>query len=143
MAHPCHAAQRAHVEATLRSLAFSVAGGDSTATRVPPIINVYNKCDLLASNTETQLKDDPAHLISARSQIGLDPLLEDIERQVLAVTDRRKLQMRVPNGGPEMAWLYKNAAVVSTVADDNNPERLLMQVVISQLTLDKFKREFC
>lgn len=141
VAHPCHAAQRAHVESTLRSLAFSVAGGDSTATRMPPIINVYNKCDLLAPNAQPQ--ENTAHLISARSQIGLDPLLEDIERQVLAVTDRRKLQMRVPNGGPEMAWLYKNAAVVSTVADEKNPERLLMQVVISQLTLDKFKREFC
>lgn len=141
VAHPCHAAQRAHVESTLRSLAFSVAGGDSTATRMPPIINVYNKCDLLEPNAQPQ--DGAAHLISARSQIGLDPLLEDIERQVLAVTDRRKLQMRVPNGGPEMAWLYKNAAVVSTVADEKNPQRLLMQVVISQLTLDKFKREFC
>lgn len=141
VAHPCHAAQRAHVESTLRSLAFSVAGGDSTATRMPPIINVYNKCDLLAPNA--QPRENTAHLISARSHIGLDPLLKDIERQVLAVTDRRKLQMRVPNGGPEMAWLYKNAAVVSTVADEKNPERLLMQVVISQLTLDKFKREFC
>jgi len=51
--------------------------------------------------------------------------------------------MRVPSGGPEMAWLYKNAAVVETTADAENPERLMMHVVISQRTLDQFKRQFC
>lgn len=147
LSHPCHAAQRAHVESTLRSLAFSVAGGDSTASHMPPIINVYNKCDLLSPNVkpsaEVQESTETAHRISARALTGLDPLLEDIEQQVLAVTGRRKLQMRVPNGGPEMAWIYKNTAVVYTEADKENPERLLMQVVISQRTFEQFKRQFC
>ncbi|KAH8394569.1 hypothetical protein KR215_008827 [Drosophila sulfurigaster] len=148
LSHPCHAAQSAHVESTLRSLAFSIAGGDSTATHMPPIINVYNKCDLVPASAEPTAAEQEgsrraAHRISARALTGLDPLLQDIERQVLAVTGRRKLQMRVPNGGPEMAWLYKNAAVVFTEADEKNPERLLMQVVICQRTLEQFKRKFC
>ncbi|EDW44997.1 putative GTP-binding protein 6 [Drosophila sechellia] len=141
LSHPCHAAQRSHVEATLRSLAFNVAGGDSTASQLPPIINVYNKCDLVSQ--EAQSSSDPVHHISARAQTGLEPLLDDIEQQILTATGRRKLQMRVPSGGPEMAWLYKNAAVVETTADAENPERLMMHVVISQRTLDQFKRQFC
>ncbi|KAH8363677.1 hypothetical protein KR084_013006 [Drosophila pseudotakahashii] len=141
LSHPCHAAQRNHVEATLRSLAFNVAGGDSTASQLPPIINVYNKCDLVSA--ETQSSPDSVHHISARAQTGLESLLDDIEQQILTATGRRKLQMRVPSGGPEMAWLYKNSAVVKTTADEKNPERLMMHVVISQRTLDQFKRQFC
>ncbi|KAH8292401.1 hypothetical protein KR054_009378 [Drosophila jambulina] len=142
LSHPCHVVQRSHVEATLRSLAFNVAGGDSTASQLPPIIDVYNKCDLVSSTPEATSDAAAVHHISARSQTGLEPLLEDIEQQILTATGRRKLQMRVPNGGPEMAWLYKNAAVVETIADEENPERLMMHVVISQRTLDQFKREF-
>ncbi|EDV92832.1 putative GTP-binding protein 6 [Drosophila grimshawi] len=140
LSHPCHAAQRAHVESTLRSLAFSVAGGDSSASQLPPIINVYNKCDLVTPQAQTAAG---GHLISARAQSGLEPLLMDIEEQILNVTGRRKLQVRVPSGGPEMAWLYKNAAVVNTKADEQNSEKILMRVVISQRTLDQFKRQFC
>ncbi|XP_017143165.1 putative GTP-binding protein 6 [Drosophila miranda] len=138
LSHPCHAAQRSHVESTLRSLAFNVSGGDPTTSQLPPIINVYNKCDLVSQPSS----DAAVHHISARAQTGLEPLLADIEEQILAATGRRKLQMRVPSGGPEMAWLYKNAAVVDTVADEANPNRLMMHVVISHRTLDQFKREF-
>jgi len=68
------------------------------------------------------------HHISARAQTGLEPLLDDNEQQILTATGRRKLKMRVPSGGPEMAWLYKNAAVVETTADEENPERLLKRL---------------
>ncbi|XP_017848642.1 putative GTP-binding protein 6 isoform X2 [Drosophila busckii] len=124
LSHPCHAAQRTHVESTLRSMSFNLTDGDADANH---LLN-KNIC---------------AHHISARAHTGLEPLLKDIERQILTVTGRRKIQMRVPNGGSEMAWLYKNAAVVDTIADAANPERLLMQVVISQRVLEQFKREFC
>ncbi|XP_017104664.2 putative GTP-binding protein 6 [Drosophila bipectinata] len=141
LSHPCHVAQRNHVEATLRSLAFNMSGGDSTTSQLPPIINVYNKCDLIPIKSQTSSETD--HHISARTQMGLDSLLVDIEQQILLATGRKKLQMRVPNGGQEMAWLYKNAAVVETMADEKNPEWLMMQVVITQRTLDQFKRQFC
>ncbi|KAH8304919.1 hypothetical protein KR018_004647 [Drosophila ironensis] len=137
LSHPCHEAQKNHVEATLRSLAFNL----SSESELPPVINVYNKCDLVASQKQTT--SDAVHHISARTQAGLEPLLQDIEREILKATGRRKLQMRVPNGGPEMSWLYKNTAVVETRADDNNPEWLMMQVVITQRTLETFKRQFC
>ncbi|XP_017968822.1 putative GTP-binding protein 6 [Drosophila navojoa] len=148
LSHPCHAAQRAHVEATLRSLAFSVSQGNSNAGELPPIINVFNKCDLLKPNAQVSMlaeQTDTAmcHLTSARTHAGLQTLLKDVEQQILDVTGRRKLQVRVPSGGPEMAWLYKNAAVVDTKADEQNAEKILMRVVISQCTLDQFMREFC
>ncbi|XP_034664298.1 putative GTP-binding protein 6 [Drosophila subobscura] len=142
LSHPCHVAQRTHVESTLRSLAFNVSGGDPATSQLPPIINVYNKCDLVSQSASDVDAEAAAHHISARAQTGLEPLLADIEEQILAATGRRKLQMRVPSGGPEMAWLYKNAAVVDTVADEAYPNRLMMHVVISQRTLDQFKRQF-
>lgn len=141
LSHPCHVAQRNHVEATLRSLAFNMSSVDSTASQLPPIINVYNKCDLIPGKSQPTSESD--HHISARTQMGLDSLLVDIEQQILLATGRKKLKMRVPNGGQEMAWLYKNAAVVETMADEKNSEWLMMQVVITQRTLDQFKKKFC
>ncbi|XP_030373667.1 putative GTP-binding protein 6 [Scaptodrosophila lebanonensis] len=137
--HPCHAAQREHVETTLKNLAFSIS---SESASLPPIINVYNKSDLLHGGEEKALADGN-HWISARTQTGLEPLLTDIEDNILAATDRRKLQMRVKSGGSEMAWLYKHAAVVDVSADSTNPELLLMHVVITQRALEQFKRQFC
>lgn len=118
-----------------------MSGGDSTASQLPPIINVYNKCDLIPMKGQKTSETD--HHISARTQMGLETLLVDVEQQILVATGRKKLKMRVPNGGQEMAWLYKNAAVVETMADEKNPEWLMMQVVITQRTLDQFKRQFC
>lgn len=148
LSHPCHAAQRAHVESTLRALALSVSGDNANSGELPPIVNVFNKSDLLKPNAQiavlTQHENtNIGHLTSARNHTGLHSLLKDVEQKVLAVTGRRKLQVRVPSGGPEMAWLYKNAAVVETKADEQNAEKILMQVVISQCTLDQFMREFC
>uniref|UniRef100_W8B087 Putative GTP-binding protein 6 n=1 Tax=Ceratitis capitata TaxID=7213 RepID=W8B087_CERCA len=137
VSHRCKQAQQQHVMTTLETLKNTI----STTEKMPPVINVGNKVDLISSLMSPQTPSD-THYVSSTQQIGLKDLLIDIEKQILAVTGRRRVTMRVRNGGPEVAWLYKNTAVTNVRADEISAEYLLMTVVISELTMQQFKREF-
>ncbi|XP_018803712.1 PREDICTED: putative GTP-binding protein 6 [Bactrocera latifrons] len=135
--HRCKEAQRQHVLATLQSLKNSVAVNQE----IPPIINVANKIDLTSSRAHLKPSKDMFY-VSATERTGLKELSLEIERQILTVTGRRKITMRVQNGGQEVAWLYKNTAVTIVKADSSSAEHLLMTVVIDELAMQQFKREF-
>ncbi|XP_058057672.1 putative GTP-binding protein 6 [Anopheles bellator] len=143
MAHEAHTEQRAHVERTLQSL---MRDGDRKLTE-DRIINVGNKIDLvtdpsdLPSSGDTDT-DDRLHLISSQTLHGVHELLMEVERRVLRVTGRQRLVIRVPMGGQEVAWLYKNAAVTETAADSENAERMLVSVVITEAKLQQFRHLF-
>ncbi|XP_067646314.1 putative GTP-binding protein 6 [Eurosta solidaginis] len=137
VSHRCREAQQQHVLTTLQALQNTVGG----TQQMPPIINVGNKADLLSSQTEAQALKD-MHFVSATQHKGLRELLEEIEQKILTATGRRKMTLRVRNGGAEVAWLYKNTAVTNVCADETSAEHLLMSVVISELTMEHFKRTF-
>ncbi|XP_053673556.1 putative GTP-binding protein 6 [Anopheles nili] len=146
MAHENYKEQRAHVERTLASL---MRNGERSLTP-ERIINVGNKIDLVPGESSMRLTDgeeepstvDRLHLVSSRTLHGMGSLLQEIERRVLRVTDRQRMVVRVPMGGQEVAWLYKNAAVTETAADPNNAERLLVNLVITEAKLQQFRHLF-
>ncbi|XP_014088681.2 putative GTP-binding protein 6 [Bactrocera oleae] len=135
--HICKEAQRQHVVATLLSLKNSIAVNQE----IPPIINVANKIDLTSSQGHRKVSKDMFY-VSATERTGLKELSLEIERQILTVTGRRKITMRVQNGGPEVAWLYKNTAVKNVKADNSSAEHLLITVIIDELTMQQFKKKF-
>ncbi|XP_037814243.1 putative GTP-binding protein 6 [Lucilia sericata] len=140
VSHACYEAQKQHVETTLKSLTQNMSWETEDKVDLPPIISVGNKIDLLNSkdvNSFTGLK------VSAKKQQGLSELMVEIENHILATTNRRKLTIRVPNGGIEMSWLYKNAAVVHIKADSVDSQNLLMDIVIKESVLQQFKKQFC
>nr|XP_029731787.1 putative GTP-binding protein 6 [Aedes albopictus] len=132
--------QKKHVETTLTSLLKS----SGVAQGHPPldnVINVGNKVDLLATRgieTPTGIQ----HLVSSKTLHGMHVLLEEIERKILEVTGRRKIIIRVPMGGSEVAWLYKNAAVTETAADPEDSQRMLVSAVITEAKLQQFRHQF-
>ncbi|XP_049283756.1 putative GTP-binding protein 6 [Anopheles funestus] len=149
MAHENHSEQRAHVERTLGKLMHN--GEQSLSPE--RIINVGNKIDLVADPSEFTIECngggkqpssdyDRLHLISSQTLVGVHELLLELERRVLMVTGRQRIVIRVPMGGAEMAWLYKNAAVTETAADPDNAERLLVSVVITEAKLQQFRHLF-
>ncbi|XP_053957670.1 putative GTP-binding protein 6 [Anastrepha ludens] len=137
ISHTCKQAQQQHVITTLQSLKNTVAASE----QMPPIINVGNKVDLMSTELQPQPTEN-IHMVSATKLTGLKELLFEIERQILIATGRRKMTMRVRNGGAEVAWLYKNTAVTNVRVDEASAEHLLMTVVVSELTIQKFKRTF-
>lgn len=135
LSHENFMEQRKHVENTLQTLFQSL---ERDSKKVPPVINVGNKIDLLPSYTG----DENMNFVSSKTLNGLNRLLESIENKILIETDHKKMILRVTNGGPEISWLYKNGAVTSVRADEKNPNMLLVQVVISNTSIHKFKTIF-
>ncbi|XP_069693094.1 putative GTP-binding protein 6 isoform X2 [Periplaneta americana] len=105
------------------------------------ILVVGNKLDLLPDKVGN--KDLNCNLfVSAVTNEGLDDLVIKLDEVILKATGRCCVRMRVPSGGEESRWLYKNAAVTEVIADNNNSEFLLMTVVISEAQLMKFRHNF-
>lgn len=138
LSHTCYEAQKHHVEMTLKSLTRNMLVENEVKMDLPPIISVGNKIDLLQTT-----KDFSGLKVSAKKQQGLNDLLNEIEQQILKTTNRRKLTIRVPNGGVEMSWLYKNSAVVNMREDTEDAQNLLMDIVIKESVLQQFKKQFC
>lgn len=142
--------QRLHVEETLKKLMYN---SESEKTQLlKNIINVGNKCDLVENlDKSIEIFDDlsnenetsePMHFISCSKGSGLPDLVEAIEKNILKVTNRRKMIIRVPQGGEELAWLYKNMAVTNTEICDKNSEYLKVHVLLTDLALTLFKNNF-
>lgn len=126
--------QKDHVENTLKKLFQSI---ENNSKKIPPVINVGNKIDLVS-----KYSGDNINFVSSKTLHGLNQLLKNIEDNILIETDRRKIVLRVTNGGPEISWLYKNGAVTSVMADENNPNFLLVKVIMSNTSMQKFKTTF-
>lgn len=140
LSHSCYDAQKQHVETTLKTLTQNLYLEKNSKALLPPIISVGNKIDLVETKDHI---DFSGLLVSAKKNQGLSKLLVKIEEIVLKTTSRKKLTIRVPNGGVEMSWLYKNAAVVNMKADDIDSQSLLMDIVIKESVLQQFKKQFC
>uniref|UniRef100_A0A1A9WFM7 Hflx-type G domain-containing protein n=1 Tax=Glossina brevipalpis TaxID=37001 RepID=A0A1A9WFM7_9MUSC len=141
VSHACYQAQKEHVERTLKSLTYNLKIKDEEEYQLPPVINVANKIDLLKNEKIAQLDD--LLKVSCKNLNGLEELLSVIEKNILEATTRKKITFRVRNGGSEMSWLYKQAAVVNMQADQNEPEFMLMDVIITDIGFEQFKRQFC
>lgn len=129
--------QRDHVETTLASLIRN--NTKQTNHIMENVINVGNKVDLVPSD---QRNFDGLPTISSTTFAGINDLLLNLEEKILASTNRTKMTMRVPMGGEEMQWIYKNAAVTDSDADSKDSQMILLHVVISQAKLQQFKHHF-
>ncbi|XP_050069473.1 putative GTP-binding protein 6 [Anopheles maculipalpis] len=141
MAHENCSEQRAHVERTLGKLMHN----GERSLNPERIINVGNKIDLVPDPSALDVECNDygrLHLISSQTLVGVHELLLEVERRVLKLTGRQRIVIRVPMGGQEMAWLYKNAAVTETAADPADAERLLVSVVITEAKLQQFRHLF-
>lgn len=129
--------QRNHVETTLASLIRN--NTKQTDHIMDNVINVGNKVDLVPAD---ERNFDDLRTISSKTLAGVNDLLVEVEQKLLSVTNRMTMTMRVPMGGEEMQWLYKNAAVADSEADANNSQMMLLHVVISNAKLQQFKHRF-
>lgn len=129
--------QKQHVETTLASLIRN--NTKQTDHIMDNVINVGNKVDLVPPEARN-FRD--FRTISSTTFAGINDLLMDVEKKLLTVTNRMQMTMRVPMGGPEMQWIYKNAAVTDSEADAENSQMILLHVVISHAKLQQFKHRF-
>ncbi|CAH2007912.1 unnamed protein product [Acanthoscelides obtectus] len=73
---------------------------------------------------------------------GLEELRNLLENRILEVTGRRKITIKIENGGEEMRWLHKNSTVLSELPDVENSQYMNIDVIITEANLSKFKHYF-
>ncbi|XP_063228745.1 putative GTP-binding protein 6 [Bacillus rossius redtenbacheri] len=134
LSHPDMVAQTETVQETLQSLQVQ-------KELVENLVVVGNKTDLAPPDA---LRNEPPDTlqVSATTHRGLTQLCEKLEQVVVAATNRMVVVMKVPMGGAEAAWLYKEATVVDVKADEDDMQCMLMKVVISRENIARFRRYF-
>lgn len=130
MSHPNVQVQKVHVENTLKNL-------NVDNNLLEHVINVGNKIDRLE---HAQLDEDATTvLISCTTGVGLDELKNRIEKQIIKVTNRRIIKIRVRTGQDEYEWLRANTAIVNI---DTDGDYSVIKVIITQSDIDIFKKLF-
>lgn len=129
--------QKQHVETTLASLIRN--NTKQTNHIMENVINVGNKVDLVP---ESERDFGDLITVSSVTLAGINDLLETVQKRVLETTNRFTIVMRIPSGGEEMQWLYKNAAVTGCEEDPKNSQMILLHVVISDAKFQQFRHHF-
>lgn len=128
-----------HVETTLIALMKNFKQNDEIVS-LNNVINIGNKIDLVPKEKEENF--DGLQTLSSKTLVGINDLLIELEEKILKATERLKMTIRVPMGGEEMQWLYKNTAITNSEADPNDNQKILLHVVISEAVLEQFKHRF-
>ncbi|KAF7269275.1 hypothetical protein GWI33_017730 [Rhynchophorus ferrugineus] len=126
--------KRKHVLNILKSL-----GNQTNSDVSDKIFTIGNKCDLIDNTEDPNIE---CMHVSAEKGIGLEKLVQELEKFILNKTGRQKITIRVPNGGDEIRWLYKNATILEEVPDIKNNQYILAKVIITAVNIQKFKSYF-
>ncbi|CAH1153507.1 unnamed protein product [Phaedon cochleariae] len=129
----CFKYKRNHVLTTLNELS-SQSGHCNIMDKV---ISVGNKIDLAEIVEESDLVT-----VSAKNGIGLNNLRSHLEKAILKFTARQILTVKIPNGGDEIRWLYKNSTVVSEIPSEDNQQLIKAKIIITDSNLRKFRHNF-
>lgn len=107
------------------------------------MLEVGNKIDKLPSLEDMQVEGEDERsdlLISATEGINLGPLKEEIQRRLIANTNRFFTTFRVPSGGEEANWLYKETSVHEATADPKDNNFMLLSCLINFAAFGRFKK---
>lgn len=113
MANPSHAAQKKQVLEVLADL--GVVDGE-TGTSSIPILEVWNKCDLLDADSLAELGEaaegQGAVILSAATGVAVDALEAELAR--LLTGGAREVSLLLPvSDGRRMAWLHAHGEVLT------------------------------
>lgn len=136
VAHPNSISQKADVEKILNALAHD------HAEDLPPLIEVWNKMDLLAPSEQTAwreferqgvLSEEATGIaISALTGEGLDRLVETVREAVAEPMVEQSFALN-PADGEARAWIYAHAEVLAESIDDLGALTLRTRIRADQL----------
>lgn len=151
VAHDDTEAQSADVEVILRDLGVRGArpgSGEAQQGEGPtPLIEVWNKADLLEPHVHDQLAEIAAHrpieerpaLVSALSGEGIAPLLARIEDRLARDASNFVITLD-PSDGAGLAWLYTQGEVLERREDQDG--RIIMVVRAPPQRRDRILQRF-
>uniref|UniRef100_T1J1K0 Hflx-type G domain-containing protein n=1 Tax=Strigamia maritima TaxID=126957 RepID=T1J1K0_STRMM len=135
LSHPDYVAQKATVRSTLENLKIDQKLLDN-------MIEIDNKVDLMTEE-ERFSKNSAALSVSLVTGEGVSDLKQLIQDKILhPQSNLMSVQFRVPTGGQEFRWLYKEANVTSTDADESDTQFVYIRTVLTKASLSKFRHRF-
>ncbi|XP_008851269.1 putative GTP-binding protein 6 isoform X1 [Nannospalax galili] len=131
VSHPDSELQKASVLSTLCGLHLP-------STLLDSMVEVHNKVDLVPGYSPPGSR---VLAVSALLGCGLDQLKAALEAAVLKATGRQVMTLRIRLAGPQLSWLYKEAAVqqVDVVPEAGEAH---VTVIMSQAAYGKFRKLF-
>jgi len=140
ISHPQSDAQREDVLSILRDLGI---GDDADAGSIRPIIEVWNKVDLLTADRREELsniaaRDDQILMISAEKGEGVDAFKALLSNQIAKANETRSLTLNADDGAA-LAWLHGRGKI------SNRKEQgahILVDVSLSRQTWGQFEKQF-
>jgi GTP-binding protein HflX len=104
MSHPDRLVQEQTVNKILKELA--------PEKKLKSMLTVYNKYDQAEPLEKTKEEvDNSVFFISCKTLFGFDHLRREIEARILKLLDYIELNLKVEQGGQELAFLYKNSII--------------------------------
>ncbi len=143
IAHPDSEAQRDDVLDVLSEL--GVAGENAVEGEggedAPPIIEAWNKLDLLDEDAAAQLREiaarrDDVVILSALTGEGVDDLQRRISGQLTAGASVHQLRVPVADGAA-IAWLHEHGEVIESETVDGD---VIVRVRLSESALARFMK---
>jgi len=143
IAHPDSEAQRDDVIDVLSELGVAGEGAleGGEGDEPPPIIEAWNKLDLLDEDAAGQVEEmaarrDDVVILSALTGEGVDQLQRAISNRLTSGSQVHNL--RVPlSDGAALAWLHEHGEVINSRASDGN---MLLDVRLSESALARFSK---
>ena len=133
-------AQRDDVLSILRELGI---GNDAETATNPPIIEVWNKIDLLSDERQTDLsnlaaRDDNILMISAEKGEGIDALREHMSGRIAKANETRSVKLNAEDGAA-LAWLHGRGKVSNR---KEQGDLISVDVSLTQQLWGQFEKQF-
>ncbi|MBZ6378499.1 GTPase HflX [Pacificimonas flava] len=130
ISHPDSEAQAADVYRTLAEIGVDLDDG-------PPILEVWNKIDLLSAELRADLPEREGHVaISAVTGAGVETLTETVSARLQG--DRRSYNFDIPvTDGARLAWLEANGEMIER---ELAGETMHVEVRLSSIDKGRFDR---
>ncbi|GLV21178.1 GTPase HflX [Sphingobium sp. TomMM35A] len=143
IAHPDSEAQRDDVLDVLSELGVAGEGAveGEGGEDAPPIIEAWNKLDLLDDDSAAQLREiagrrDDVVILSALTGAGVDDLQRRISGQMTAGAEIHQLRVPVADGAA-IAWLHEHGEVIGSETADSD---VVVTVRLSESALARFMK---
>ena len=143
IAHPDSEAQRDDVLDVLSELEVAGEGAveGEGGEDAPPIIEAWNKLDLLDGDSAAQLREiagrrDDVVILSALTGVGVDDLQRRISGQLTAGAEIHQLRVPVADGAA-IAWLHEHGEVIGRETADSD---VVVTVRLSESALARFMK---
>lgn len=143
IAHPDSEAQRDDVLDVLSELGVAGEGAveGEGGEDAPPIIEAWNKLDLLDGDSAAQLREiagrrNDVVILSALTGVGVDDLQRRISGQMTAGAEIHQLRVPVADGAA-IAWLHEHGEVIGSETADSD---VVVTVRLSESALARFMK---